>query len=329
MHTPTVTIIIPVYNVEKYLRECIQSVLVQTLSDFELLLINDGSTDNSGKICNEYALQDVRIQVFHKKNEGVSSARNYGLDYAKGKWVAFIDSDDWVEATYLEHLLQGNDAVEYRVAGFVDYTRKAKKNNVLNEELFSGEHIQKYYKKYIDTFTVFAVWGKLYVLNIINTHAIRFDTRLSYGEDNVFNFMYIKHINTIGVYNYVEYHYRYVGNSLANSASLQQRELSFQMCEQAVLQILDTYEENTPIQKHIGNKYLNLCVQKVKYMYRNKQSSNKEQLKEMFAALKKYEKNALHKRKLLNNSFTTALFLLLYFIGNVRVADKVLRLFFR
>ena len=89
------TIIIPVYNTAPYLPDCLTSILGQTFSDFELLLIDDGSTDGSGTICDEYAKKDHRIRVFHKDNGGVSSARNLGLDNARGEWVYFVDSDVW------------------------------------------------------------------------------------------------------------------------------------------------------------------------------------------------------------------------------------------
>ena len=93
---PQISVIVPVYNTEKYLHRCIDSILAQTFTDFELLLIDDGSTDNSGTICDEYATKDSRVRVFHKKNGGVSSARNLGVDNAKGEWVTFVDSDDCV-----------------------------------------------------------------------------------------------------------------------------------------------------------------------------------------------------------------------------------------
>ena len=96
-----ISIITPVYNAEKYLRCCIDSIIAQTFTDFELLLIDDGSKDKSGAICDEYAAKDARIRVFHKENGGVSSARNLGLDNAKGEWITFIDSDDWVKQDYL------------------------------------------------------------------------------------------------------------------------------------------------------------------------------------------------------------------------------------
>lgn len=100
-----ISVIVPVYNAEKYLDRCIQSILGQTYKDLELLLIDDGSTDSSGIICDKYAQQDTRIRVFHKENGGASTARNLGLDEAKGEWVAFVDSDDWIEAEMYEEML--------------------------------------------------------------------------------------------------------------------------------------------------------------------------------------------------------------------------------
>ena len=103
-----VSIIIPVYNAEKYLLRCVKSILVQTYPNFELLLINDGSTDGSKELCDSLLLKDNRIKVFHKQNGGASSARNYGLDKAIGKYVCFVDADDWVDADYIETLLPVN-----------------------------------------------------------------------------------------------------------------------------------------------------------------------------------------------------------------------------
>lgn len=91
------SVIVPVYNAEKYLPRCVESILTQSFTDIEVLLINDGSTDGSGLICDEYALKDVRVRVFHKKNGGVSSTRNMGLEVARGEWIAFVDADDWIE----------------------------------------------------------------------------------------------------------------------------------------------------------------------------------------------------------------------------------------
>jgi glycosyltransferase involved in cell wall biosynthesis len=101
-----VSIIVPVYNVDKFLHKCVDSILAQTLTDFELLLVDDGSKDNSGLICDKYATKDSRVRVFHKENGGVSSARNLGLENAQGDWIIFIDSDDWIEPNMLKDIYE-------------------------------------------------------------------------------------------------------------------------------------------------------------------------------------------------------------------------------
>lgn len=101
-----ISVIVPIYNIENYVQSCIESILAQTYTNFELLLIDDGSTDNSGNICEEYALKDSRIKVFHKSNGGLTSARNYGLEHASGEWITHIDGDDWIAPNMFEILLK-------------------------------------------------------------------------------------------------------------------------------------------------------------------------------------------------------------------------------
>ena len=118
MNNPKISLIVPVYNVEKYLNRCVDSILSQDFTDFEILLIDDGSMDKSGKICDEYAKIDTRVRVFHKVNGGVSSARNLGLDYAKGQWIGFCDSDDYVKKDFLKTFFTLGDDCEMLSQGF-------------------------------------------------------------------------------------------------------------------------------------------------------------------------------------------------------------------
>ncbi|MFS2915903.1 glycosyltransferase family 2 protein [Phocaeicola dorei] len=104
-YSPKISIIIPIYNAEKYLCRCVDSIIVQTFTDFELLLIDDGSLDDSKQICDKYARKDIRIQVFHKENGGVASARQLGMDYVRGKYFIHVDSDDWIEPDMLERMV--------------------------------------------------------------------------------------------------------------------------------------------------------------------------------------------------------------------------------
>ena len=106
LNNPMVSIIVPVYNVEKYLGKCINSLLQQTYSNIQIILINDGSTDSSGNICNKYSDFDKRIFVLHKQNEGVSAARNAGIDISIGEYLLFVDSDDWLEANTVAELIE-------------------------------------------------------------------------------------------------------------------------------------------------------------------------------------------------------------------------------
>lgn len=105
--SPKITVIVPVYNVEKYLSRCIESILAQSFTFFELILVDDGSPDNCGVICDLYALKDDRIKVIHQKNAKVSAARNAGISIAQGEWIAFIDPDDWIHRDYLRLLYEG------------------------------------------------------------------------------------------------------------------------------------------------------------------------------------------------------------------------------
>ena len=104
---PLISVIVPIYNVETYLPQCLDSIIVQTWNNLEIILINDGSTDNSGHICDAYVAKDSRIKVVHKSNGGLSAARNSGLDIANGEYIGFVDSDDWIEPTMYENLFAG------------------------------------------------------------------------------------------------------------------------------------------------------------------------------------------------------------------------------
>lgn len=194
MNNPQITIIVPIYKVERYLSKCIDSILAQTYTDFELLLIDDGSPDKSGAICDEYAIRDTRVRVFHKSNGGPSSARNYGLEQANGKWIAFIDSDDTIEPNYLSNFNQTDNidvqlyAQGYKIIGTdskIHYRRLPNKGNISKEDTF------KYLEESdISNSPVF----KLYSIEVIKQNNLKFDEKTSYGEDHLFTLEYFKYI---------------------------------------------------------------------------------------------------------------------------------------
>ena len=124
LHKPKLSIIVPVYKVESYLSQCIESILGQTFTDFELLLIDDGSPDNSGQICDDCADMDSRIKVYHRVNSGVSSARNFGIEEARGEWITFVDSDDWIDHEMYKYLYETTieNKVDMVLSGYYEVT---------------------------------------------------------------------------------------------------------------------------------------------------------------------------------------------------------------
>lgn len=191
MKTPKISIIVPVYQVEPYIRRCIDSILSQTFKDFELILVDDGSPDKCGEICDEYALKDSRIKVIHKKNGGLSSARNAGLDIAQGDYIGFVDSDDWIDEDMYEVLYENITKynVEVAVCGIRtirnnknEFKKELKEEKIKKILLNSKEEVlnQFYRKGEIGASTC----NKLYGKNIINS--VRFLEGHLY-EDIVFN----------------------------------------------------------------------------------------------------------------------------------------------
>ena len=194
---PSISIIVPVYNAEKTLNRCVDSILSQTFQDWELLLIDDGSTDRSGEFCDKYASKDQRIKVFHKTNSGVSSARNIGLDYAKGEWVVFVDADDFVKEPYLTHLLEHSQKQVDLVISYAeihdgnDIRKESYPSKLVDDTNFESMFIEN------DMHWHTSPWSKLYKRSIIEKHHLRFCEGMHIGEDAVFLYSYMLYSNKI------------------------------------------------------------------------------------------------------------------------------------
>ncbi|MBQ7759550.1 MAG: glycosyltransferase family 2 protein [Acidaminococcaceae bacterium] len=190
-----VSIIVPVYNVELYLEKCILSLINQTYKNIEIILIDDGSTDKSGKICDEYCQRDNRIKVFHNKNNGVSHARNYGINNSCGDYIAFVDSDDYVDKKYVERLIGGIETEEYDLVVCryftIDYVRRKTIEHNIN-----GTLTNKFYDDYskIVNFIGGPVF-KIYKSSIIKHNKLNFPENMSYSEDRVFNNKFFRYVN--------------------------------------------------------------------------------------------------------------------------------------
>lgn len=183
MSNPKISVICPVYNVEKYLHKCVDSILAQTFTDFELLLIDDGSSDNSGKICDEYVEKDSRVRVFHKKNGGVSSARNLGLENVFGEWIIFVDSDDMLYSNAL--LRCYNTALHHNVDVLqFSYNRRWIENQYDEKRTHVLSPIEYVKSEMINV----CVWGTFIKNTIIKDNQLCFDENISLGEDQFFIF---------------------------------------------------------------------------------------------------------------------------------------------
>lgn len=218
---PEVSVIVPVYKAEPYLQQCVDSVLAQTFADFELILVDDGSPDNCGAICDTYAARDGRVRVIHKENRGPSAARNAGLEIARGKYIYFCDSDDYVEKELLADAVQAMDGYDMVVfnrdnvdgdSGCVTAAKKFPELiRVFNHRKETARFLARDYFTHIIGYTV---WLRLFRREIIEKNHLRFPEGLSFAEDQGFVACYLIHAAAIRTIPGVYYHHVYRPNSL-------------------------------------------------------------------------------------------------------------------
>lgn len=198
-----ISVVVPVYNAERYLEECVKSILQQTYTDFELFLVDDGSTDNSSFLCDCFSQEDARVHVLHKPNGGVSSARNQGISIAEGEYLSFVDADDWLEPNYLAEL--ANKIVDADLAVCSVEDRESWK---LTEETVSMKELRAYPSRYAKHPYINYSVNKLYRKAIIDTYQLTFPETMRRGEDAVFVASYLEHCRNASVSSKVLYHYR-------------------------------------------------------------------------------------------------------------------------
>lgn len=222
MRQDLISLIVPVYNVEKYLHKCLESIVSQTYKNFEVLLINDGSTDNSGEICDEYCKRDNRFKVIHKKNEGVSIARNIGIEKCSGNWISFIDGDDFVDSEYLLNLysaaIRNNaDVVTSDFKGYIEGSAPSpsyynRKGRVASDSLSGQEALSLMLNMRENC----SVWSKIFKRASIGN--LRFPIG-RINEDGLFLFyLYFKTKHVVAIES-AHYYYRINPNGLARTVN--------------------------------------------------------------------------------------------------------------
>lgn len=214
MNDTLITVIIPVYNAEKYLGRGIDSVLNQTYENLELILVNDGSKDSSLEVCNKYVKKDSRVRVISQENSGVSVARNTGIKAASGKYVTFIDSDDYIELDFLENSIKYAEEVgaELYIGGYFEDIYTDDKLISTSKSMGPGdvETVDTLIHNVFNGYPVECIqtcWGKLYLKHIINENNIEFAQDISMGEDQIFNYQYLLNCSSIIFDDKCYYHY--------------------------------------------------------------------------------------------------------------------------
>ena len=315
-----VSIIIPVYKVEKYLVNCIESVLQQTFKDFELILVDDGSPDSSGKICEEYAQKDSRIKVIHQPNGGLSAARNSGIATAKGDYMTFIDSDDFIFPHYLEVLVklcQENDA-DMSVCGMVRCSSKDSLADLAEDmskmccETFVDNKMEVFFNtKKLST----TACGKLYKSFIFNT--VKYPVG-KYHEDIFTTYKTIHLANKVVVSDYQGYVYRINEESIVNESYSPKKWHAIEACTERA----DFFEHNYPKQKKYAYRAIVYYCNQILISMAKSGVDDKEALVRLQKLYRKYLRYyVFHKSALLGKCFALVSFV------NVKITYSLTRLF--
>jgi len=204
-----ISIIVPIYNSAKYLAQCIDSIICQSYTDWELILVDDGSKDQSGRICDEYAKQDHRITVIHQPNKGVSSARNVGIAIAKGEYLCFVDADDWLEPSFLIEFQFDRIGADFYIGGYIFNTYGTPFSYKKYEDIYCSGSLEisnEFFRQ--DLKANGYPWGKLYKSSIIHKNDLQFNEKLSINEDHLFVFQYFLLSGSLSVNSTINYQYR-------------------------------------------------------------------------------------------------------------------------
>ena len=239
---PHISVILPVYNTEKMLKRCIESILNQEFPDFELIIINDGSNDSSLSICENYAAQDSRIKIISKQNYGVSSARNLALEHVRGKYICFVDADDWIEKEYLSAFFRLNKNPDKEIviqSCFEDTSKESTIKCLFPDKKYNQENFARVFLQ-LRILGYGYPFAKLYQTDIINEHNLRFDTHIHFIEDLLFFLNYMQYMQSLHTVSEAQYHYTIHSSdvSLSYSHNPYESEIKAYYAEKEILEIL-------------------------------------------------------------------------------------------
>jgi len=268
-----VSAIVPVYNGEKYLRKCLESLINQSYKNMEIILINDGSTDKSSKICDAYVLSDNRIRVIHTQNNGPATARNIGIDNSKGKFIFFVDADDFIEGNAISLLIENYK--QYKADIIIGDFKKVKKGIVENRndisfssnKFLTKQDIINYSRLYLkkpNKYLLFAFsWGRLFKSSIIKDNNIFFNTDLHTFEDVAFNFDYLNYTNEVYFLKEVIYNHTIYDNYSSATMTVSDNPKKLFGYKQALVNINNFLKNSLvgdEIKKEVGHAYIYLTI---------------------------------------------------------------------
>lgn len=274
-----VSIIVPVYNVEKYLRQCLDSICGQTYKNIEVILVDDGSTDGCYEICEEYKKKDLRVKVLHKRNSGAVRARKDGLKIASGQYIAYVDSDDWIEADMIEKLraTMEREQIDVVMCGRYEDTENS------SREVFHGigegrydkaELLEKVYPRMIVNGGFFewglfpGMWDKLFRRECLEPFQMLVDDRLTMGDDAACVYPCLLNVNSIYILRECLYHYRQTPLSMVKrTTDIQTEQKRFHILYQSVYDILDQYKDVYDLRKQWREYLLFLMVARADVLY--------------------------------------------------------------
>ena len=279
-----ITVVVPIYKLEKYLKKCIDSIIKQTYKNLEIILVDDGSPDKCPQICDEYVKKDSRIKVIHKKNGGVSSARNLGIKSANGIWIAFIDADDWIEEKYFEELIYNakENGAEVSLCGYNRVVNSERKEKILNSksEILNSK---EYLIKALNPQTGYGfVHLKIIRRDIIKD--VQFNQNLVVGEDALFNVAIAPNINKAIYCNKALYNYRINSESVVKKFDNNYAKKYLRSMQECKKYILETYKDDKQIiQNYYNYVGFHVMLVAVNFCYHpdNKIKNRRKLLKEV------------------------------------------------
>ena len=251
MSHPLVTLIIPVYNVAPYLEQCLASVRAQTHHALEVLLINDGSTDGSEAVCRSFTKRDKRFRLVNKENGGVSSSRNLALGMARGKYIQFLDGDDYLSPDATETFVHEAESTgaDLVISHFyrVDGERQAEQGHIKARKVLTRKEFAEAMMKAPANFYYGVLWNKFYRRAVIEAEKLRFDTGVDWCEDFLFNLNYLEYVRLVAALPQPLYYYRKRSDSAVNSQidlrkTVETKRMTFSYYKE-LYQKLDLYEE--------------------------------------------------------------------------------------